>query len=222
VTDTAGNPFEFYDKKLAASDLRKYKETGPRPWTRALVDALKAEGLEGATVLNIGGGVGVVQLELLAAGASHATMVEASPAYLQAAREESDRRGLRNSVSYETGDFVDLADTIPSADIVVLERVLNVYTDWQRLAAVSAEHAERLYAVVIPRDGLIVKFVIALINLRLRLRGQHVRARIVPIEALEAIVREHGLSPSSKQAVGPAWLVAVYRRREDAAIAPAP
>jgi len=77
---------------------------------KALVDALTDEGVEGATVLNIGGGVGVIQFELLAAGASHATVVEASSAYLDAAREESDRRGLDRAVSYESGDYIDLAE----------------------------------------------------------------------------------------------------------------
>lgn len=192
MVESEANAFEFYDEKVATSDLRSYRDKGPNPWTLAMLDALTAEGVEGATVLNIGGGIGVIQLELLTAGASHATMVEASPAYLQAAREEGDRRGLSSSISYESGDFVDLADTMPSADIVTLERVLNVYPDWERLAASSATRAKRLYGVVIPRDRLMVKLVIALINLRMRLKRQRVRARIVPLESLESILAEQG------------------------------
>jgi len=58
----------FYNQRLAASDLRKYREQGPIPSTRALIEALKAEGVEGATLLDIGGGIGAIQHELLDAG----------------------------------------------------------------------------------------------------------------------------------------------------------
>jgi ubiquinone/menaquinone biosynthesis C-methylase UbiE len=54
-------------------------------------------------------------------------MIEASPAYLEAAREEGERRGINERVTYIQGDFLDLEQSVPSADIVTLERVLNVY-----------------------------------------------------------------------------------------------
>jgi hypothetical protein len=94
----------FYDEKRAVSELRKYRERGPIPSTRALIDALKTEGVEGATLLDIGGGIGAIQHELLAAGAAHATSVDASASYLDAARAESERRGLDGRVTYLHGD----------------------------------------------------------------------------------------------------------------------
>jgi len=101
-------------------------------------------------------------------------------------RVKSDRRGFDRAVSYESGDYIDLAEAIPPADIVTLERVLNVYPDWERLAAVSAGHARRLFGVVVPRDRLFVKGMIGLINLRLRLQGKSVRARVIPVAELGA------------------------------------
>ena len=47
----------------------------------------------GATLLDIGGGVGAIRHELLAAGATSVTSVDASGPYLDAARSESKRRG---------------------------------------------------------------------------------------------------------------------------------
>lgn len=102
VVDTKASPFEAYDEKIAAADLRRYEKDGPRPWTRALLEALKAEGVEGATLLDIGGGIGVIQQELLAAGAASATSVDASSAYLDAAREEGERRGYGGRVTTST------------------------------------------------------------------------------------------------------------------------
>ena len=103
---------DFYNARKAASELRSYRNKGPIPSTRMLIDALKAEGVEGATVIDIGGGIGAVQHELLAAGAATATSVDASDAYIQAAREESARRDLAGRVTYYHGDFLELAEMI--------------------------------------------------------------------------------------------------------------
>ena len=211
--DTTTSRMEsYYNEKLAASQLRKYREKGPIASTRTLIDALKAEGVEGATLLDIGGGIGAIQHELLAAGVAHATGVDASAAYLGAAREESDRRGHGDRVTYRHGDFVELAESIPSADIVTLDRVLNVYPDWERLAELSAARAQRLYGLVYPRDTPMVRLVIFVMNLILRLRRKPVRASIRPADEIERIVRESGLGLHFSRSVGPAWQVAVYRR----------
>jgi magnesium-protoporphyrin O-methyltransferase len=170
----------FYDEKRAASDLRKYREKGPILSTRALIEALIAEGVEGATLLDIGGGIGAIQHELLDAGATHATSVDASAPYLDAARAESQRRGHDGHVSYLHGDVVDLADSAPSAEIVTLDRVVNVYPDWERLAGLAAERAQWLYGLVYPRDTRMVRLVIVAMNLMLRLRRKPVRASIRP------------------------------------------
>jgi magnesium-protoporphyrin O-methyltransferase len=131
----------FYDEKRAASELRKYRERGPIPSTRALIEALKAEGVEDATLLDIGGGIGAIQHELLDAGVTHATRVDASTSYLDATREESRRRGHDERVTYLHGDFVELAESVPAAAIVTLDRVINVYPNWERLAGLAASRA---------------------------------------------------------------------------------
>ena len=202
----------FYNEKFAASDLRRYQKKGPRQWTRTLIEALKAEGVEGATLLDIGGGIGVIQHELLAAGVSRSMSVDASAAYLDAARKESDRRGHGDRVTYRHGDFVELAESIPPADIVTLDRVLNVYPDWERLTGLSAERARRLYGLVYPRDTRMVRLVVSAMNLVLRLLRKPVRASVIPVNAFERVLRENGLGPHFSRRAGSVWHVAVYRR----------
>jgi magnesium-protoporphyrin O-methyltransferase len=210
--EASASPFEAYDAKKAAAELRRYRKKGPNPWTRTLLDALEAEGVMGTTLLDIGGGIGAIQHELLAAGAVSATSVDASSAYLAAAREESDRRDLSGRVTYHHGDFVELAQSVPPADVVTLERVLNVYPDWERLAALSAERARRLYGIVIPRNRRFVRVVISVINLMLRLKRKRIRAAIVPIDAIDRVLGTRGFRRHSSTRVGPAWQVAIYRR----------
>jgi hypothetical protein len=96
----------FYNEKSAASELRRYRQKGPIPSTRALIEALRAARVEGATLLDIGGGIGAIQHELLDAGLARATSVDASGPYLDASRKESDRRGYGGRVTYRHGDFV--------------------------------------------------------------------------------------------------------------------
>jgi hypothetical protein len=212
MAGTTSRMGRFYTEKRAAAELRTYKEKGPRPAARILIEALRAEGVEGASLLDIGGGIGAIQHELLAAGVAEAMSVDASASYLDVAREESDRRGSGGRVTYRHGDFVELAESIPPADIVTLDRVINVYPDWQRLAALSAARAQRLYGLVYPRNTPMVKAVISAINMRMRLKGQDVRAAVIPVEAIEEIASENGLHPHFVQNVGPAWQVAVYSR----------
>jgi len=213
VTNSDDSPFEVYDENVAAADLNRDSKGGPRPWARTLIDAIRAEGVDGATLLDIGGGIGVIAHELLDSGAAHATIVEASSAYVSAARSESDRRGLADRVTYHHGDFVDLAASIQPADIVTLERVLNVYPDWKRLASLSAERAQRLYGVVVPRDTVFVRLVITGINLVLRLRRKQVRAAIVSVDALERTLGERGFHRCFSENVGLAWRVMLYRHQ---------
>lgn len=202
----------FYDEKRATSELRKYREKGPIPSTRALIEALKAEGIQGMTLLDIGGGIGAIQHELLDAGVTHATCVDASAPYLDAAREEGRRRGHDGRITYLHGDFVDLADSVPPADIVTVDRVINVYPGWENLAGLAAARAQRLFGLVYPRDTGMVRLVIFAMNLMLRLGKKQVRAAIRPGDAIEQIARENGLAPHVSEDIGPAWHVAVFRR----------
>lgn len=212
MATTTSQMESFYNEKLAGSELRKYRQNGPIPSTKALIEALRAEGVEGATLLDIGGGIGAIQHELLAAGAAHATSVEASAPYLEAAQEESIRRGIGDRITFLHGDFVELAESVAPADIVTMDRVINVYPDWEQLASLGAAHARRLYGLVYPRDTRMVRLVIFVMNLTLRLLRKPVRASVRSGDVIERIARQNGLIPHVSRDVGPAWHVAIFRR----------
>ena len=87
MATTTSRMGSFYNQKHAASQLRKYREKGPIASTQTLIDALKTEGVQDATLLDIG--IGAIQHQVLAAGAAHATSVDASNPYLETARERA-------------------------------------------------------------------------------------------------------------------------------------
>ena len=203
---------EMFGEKTARRDLRRYRKRGASKPTRLLLEALEREGITRATVLDIGGGVGVVQQELLDAGADRATSVEASAAYLRAAREETERRGHADRISYQAGDFVALADGVEPADVVTLDRVICCYADMEALVSRSADRALRLYGLVYPRDSWWVRLQFRVVNLVLGAARRAFRAHVHRTSAVDAVAREHGLTPRLVRRAGPVWQVAVYVR----------
>jgi magnesium-protoporphyrin O-methyltransferase len=149
---------EIETRKWAEQDLRLCRKGKPARTTPMLTAALLKNGVRGLTLLDIGGGIGSIQLELLAAGAARATSVEASTAYIDVAREQASQAGLMDRIRYVHGDFAGLASEVDPADIVTLDRVICCYHDVRSLVALSAAKARRLYGLVYPRDRWLVRF----------------------------------------------------------------
>jgi magnesium-protoporphyrin O-methyltransferase len=200
-----------FDRKRAAKELTKYRQEGPAKTTRILLRALKAEGVEGKTLLDIGGGVGTIQHELLKAGVTRAVSVEVSTAYIDAAGEETERQGYSDRVRFLQGDFVSLASDVAPADIVTLDRVICCYHDMQQLVTLSAARAEKLYGVVYPRDAWWVRAGIAIENLVFRMGRNPFRLFVHPTDAVEAALRTSGLERRFYRQT-PLWQVVVFAR----------
>ena len=67
----------------------RYRKEGLEKTTRLLIESISSHGVKGMTLLDIGGGLGGIQHTLLAKGVLNATAVDASTAYVNAAREEA-------------------------------------------------------------------------------------------------------------------------------------
>lgn len=203
--------FEIFDRKAAEGDLARYREHGPDRTTRLLLDMIGRDAVSDASVLDIGGGIGAVDHELLNKGAARATLVDASAPSRAAARDEAARRGHLDRLDIVEGDFVARASEIESADIVTLDRVICCYPDMVSLVRSSAAKARRLYGIVLPRDRWVNRLLVRLENVWLRLRGVHYRAFAHPNDRVDALVREAGLRPRSEDRTF-FWRVVVYER----------
>jgi magnesium-protoporphyrin O-methyltransferase len=203
-----GNEF---GEAAARHDLRSYRKSGSSTTTRWLVDGLTAGGVEGLTVLDIGAGVGAAHQALLAAGAAAVTDVDGSAAYVAVAREEAERIGTADRVTYEVGDFVELASSVAPADLVVLDRVICCYPQMEQLVRASLAHARLRYGLVYPRDSWWIRAGFAVLNGIARLVRVRTRAYIHRTAAVEAIIREAGFVPRlSRWSL--VWQVVVYER----------
>jgi predicted RNA methylase len=202
---------DLFSRRTAARDLRRYRKSGPRGSTRLLIDALRRAGVRGRTLLDIGGGVGAIQHDLLQRGAASAMQVDASMAYLQASRDEAGRRGHRERVEYLYGDFVALAPELPAADIVTLDRVICCYPDMEGLVTASLSKAKELCGLVYPRERVATRFALAIGNTLLRLRGSSFRGYLHS-DAVDALIRSHGFRRRS-HAQTLLWHVVTYARQ---------
>lgn len=197
---------------MVRAELARYRRLGPASTTRRMLEFVRGAGVNGATVLDIGGGFGAIAIELIEHGAAGATLVDASPAYLAAAREEAGRRrDAASKLELIGGDFVGLAPGIPAADIVTLDRAVCCYPDRDALIEASATRARRLYGIAYPRDSWWVRFAVAMFNAFRRLRGRPFRVYVWPNAEIETAIRRAGLA-LKRRTRGPVWIVDLYDR----------
>lgn len=201
-----------FDEAYAQTRLGAYRAGGPDPSTRALIEALCADDLEGKTLLDIGGGVGAVQHALLKAGVRSVQEVEASAAYGAACREEAERQGHADRITHVVGDLVSVADRLEPADIVTLDRSLCCWPDMPSLVGRSAPLAKRVYGLVYPRDVWWVRVGWRLFSSVRRIARRHpMRVYLHRRREVEALLAAEGLAPRSYREVG-VWQVAVFAR----------
>lgn len=182
---------------MARRDARRYRRRGLDGNAQRLVDFLRRAGIEGATVLEVGGGVGAVQLELLRAGASRTTNAELSAAYEESAAELAADAGLAGRVERRLLDFAERADEVAAADVVVLHRVVCCYPDYEALVGAASGHARRQLVLTFPRDCVWTRAGLALVNLTQRLRRRSFRVYLHPPAAIIAVAQSRGLVPAS-------------------------
>jgi magnesium-protoporphyrin O-methyltransferase len=151
-----------FDHKVAERDLRRYRKRGADATTRLMLAELRRWPLQGKQLLDIGGGIGAVSAELADSGIACATLVEASPAYLEAARVELGSRYASRPTQYLLGDFAVIAGTLADADVVTLDRVVCCYPDAEALLQGAAARTRQLLAFTYPRDRWYVRTMIAI------------------------------------------------------------
>lgn len=206
---------QFTEQK-AAQELSRYRTRGPGRTTTLLLDGLTNAGLVGGSLLDVGAGVGALTFELLDRGVGNAVAVDASAAYLAAAKDEATRRARLGAASFVHGDFVDVADQLPIADTVTLDRVVCCYPDHESLLAQALRHAARGFAFTYPRDRWFVRWGVGVENALRRLRANPFRTVVHSATAMERIIHDEGFELVNRSQTV-AWSADVYRRPADRA-----
>ncbi len=201
----------MFDKKVANRQLKRYLKKGPSKTTSMLLDAINKKGVQGLNFLDIGGGIGAIQYDLIKAGASNGTSIEASSAFFDIVKEEALQNGLAERVNFKYGDFTATASDVDSADIVTLDKVICCYDDMSELVGLSSKLARKIYAVIYPRDVWWTKLALLMVNFYPRIKGSSFRVFIHPTKKVEEIIFGNGLK-RNYYATTLFWQVAIFTR----------
>jgi magnesium-protoporphyrin O-methyltransferase len=191
--------------------LRRFRRRGPIRSTQLLIDGLRGAGVGGASLIDIGGGVGAIHHTLLDAGAASAAQVDISPEYIKAARDEAARRGHGDRVSFIHGDFVQLAAELPDADIVTLDRVICCYPDMPALVGAAADRARRLIGAVYPPDTWWTRIGVRAVNALMRLRHSEFRVYMHSPSDIDDVLQRRGFDCVTRRRTM-LWQIAIYER----------
>jgi Methyltransferase domain len=206
----AGYRWAFSERR-ARREARRYERRGLDATSRRIVEILKAQGLDNRTLLEVGGGVGALQIELLKAGVTRAVSIELTPTYEAAANGLLRRTGLQDRVERRLMDFAEPATDVEAADIVIMNRVLCCYPDMPKLAGAAAAHTRQMLVLSFPKERWWTRTGLTLSNLVLRATRRRFQVFVHRPEQILATAEHFGLKTTLNHA-GFFWQVAALRR----------
>ena len=203
----------MFKPRVARRSLKRHRKKGLDDLERRMVAAASGPGLDGVRVLEIGGGIGTLQAELLDRGADQGEVVELVSAWEPYARELARERRIEERTSFRVADVLGRPESVEEADIVVLNRVVCCSPDGIALAAQAAHLARRTLVLSFPRDLLWVRAAMAAMNAGFRILRRQFRVFVhSPAELVRAAEGE-GLS-LVESGQGSLWAFAALRRLE--------
>jgi len=203
----------FFTARFAARLARGYRKGGLDQTAREMVDLLERRGIRDATVLEIGGGVGTIQIELLKRGVASTVNLELSPGYEDEARQLLREAGLTDRADRRIHDIATDPAGIEPADVVVLHRVVCCYPDYERLLSAAADHARRMLVFSYPRRNPGSRLILGSQNLMFRLLRWEFRVFTHPPAAMLAVLERRGLRATHVDQ-GMVWRVAGLERSQ--------
>lgn len=196
---------------MARRALERYRAKGLDDLEREMVAAVPPADVEGGRVLEIGGGVGTIASELLAAGAAEGEVVELVAAWEPYALELARERGFEGRTSFSVVDILDRPEAVAPADVVVLNRVVCCSPDGVALTGEAARHARRALVLSFPRDVFWVRPVLWALNAGMWLLRRSYRSFVHAPGALAAAAESEGLR-RSEGGRGLVWEFAAFTR----------
>ena len=185
-SDSAGH----FDQRRAKEDRARYRRRGPDRTTRLILESLTGLGA-GRTLLDVGGGIGLIGLELLQAGIQHVVLVDASAPSLEVARDLFAERDGSARLETRLGDFAELEQPA-HADLVTLDRVVCCYPDYEGLLTRAANATGEAFVLSYPRDRWFVRLGNWIENLPRRWSGSAFRTFTHPVPPMHAVLAGTG------------------------------
>ncbi len=172
----------IFSEKRAHAEARRYRRRGLDRTSRRIAELLKQQDIVGRTLLEVGGGIGAIQIELLKAGITRAV-----------------NTGLEDRVERRVMDFAEATSEVEAADVVIMNRVICCYPDMPKLAGAAAGHTREVLMVSFPKERWWTRALIRLADLGLRVARQQFQIFLHPPDKILATAERHGLKAVSTQ-----------------------
>lgn len=183
-----------FDEREARRALRSFRRNGLDSTAGPMIGALATRGLDGASVLEVGAGIGSAQVALLGSGAARSVAYDLSPSYAAVSQELLAEHGLADRVDWRVGDFLADAGEVEAADVVFLNRVVCCYPHMAEMVDAAAARTGRLLALSYPRDRWWLKVGLGAINTFFRLRRTSFRVFVHDPHEIARRVEAAGLT----------------------------
>jgi magnesium-protoporphyrin O-methyltransferase len=206
-----GDIDDVFSAKQAEAKARRFRERGLDGEAREILRLMSEDARRGMTVLEVGGGIGALDIELVRAGAAHATNVELATSYERAASRLIAEAGLEGRIDRRVANFVTEADAIAVADAVILERVVCCYPDDVALVRAAARHSARRLVLTFPVERWWIGLGLAAANVLLRVRRSKFRGFLHPASRVIATAEAEGLRLTYRRK-GLIWQILVFAR----------
>jgi magnesium-protoporphyrin O-methyltransferase len=207
----AGACEQVFKPRGARRSLARYRSKGLDGLDRRVLASASRGGIEGAEVLEIGGGLGVIQAELLEAGATRGQVVEVASSWEPYAAELAREKGVDERFAFRIADVIGDPDAVEPADVVVLNRVVCCSPDGIELTRSAARLTRRTLVLSFPRNVLWFRAGTWVLNAVYWLRRCSYRVFLHPRASLVAAARSQGLDLADEgRTVG--WEFVTFQR----------
>jgi hypothetical protein len=184
---------QFFKPSVARRSLETYRRKGLDALEQQMVVSASKGGVDGLRVLEIGGGIGRIQAELLVAGAGKGEIVELVSSYEPYARELAREKGLEARTAFHVVDILEEPDRVAPADVVVLNRVVCCSSDGIALTAAAGRLARQALVLSFPRDVFWIRAGVRMLNASFWLMRNPFRVYVHRPAALFAAAEAEGV-----------------------------
>jgi len=201
----------FFDTKNAEKELKKYLKKGAAGTTIKLIKSLEQVDFSDKTLLDIGGGIGMLQWNFLQNGGSLITDIDASKGYLAIAKKYAEENDWSNKTTFIEGDFNDHASDLTSFNIVTLDRVVCCYPDYKKILTNAAAKSTEYLALSYPISNWFSIAFNKMGRLYFLLKKSAFKTYIHPSKQIKSLLYSNGFEEVHASIKFP-WNIQLYKR----------
>ena len=203
----------FFDKKTAEKEHRQYQKNGPARVTAKIIQQLENQGVEGKSLIDVGGGIGALQWWFLSEGGAKTSDIDASSGYLNHTKNYAKEKGWESKTDFILGDCTDNYQKLSDPDFITLDKVVCCYPNYREILESTCKKSRSHISLTYPMDGIISQIVRSFVGITFLLKKNPFRPYIHSVANIRGIFAEQGYKRIAHDMAFP-WHVETYVQSE--------